>query len=76
MKEVGYIRTSKNKKEEIKLVVGTRRRHTREKYKYRLKSKSLNNHSLLNEVIFIEEQPTELQTEDYSIKKFRKSLKM
>ena len=60
LKEAGYTRTSKNKKEELKLVAGNRRRHTKEKNKYRVNSKALNNPSLITEVIFIEEQPTEL----------------
>lgn len=37
LKEAGYTRTSKNNKEELKLVARARKRHTREKNKYRLK---------------------------------------
>lgn len=53
MKEAGYTRTSKNKKEELKLVAEIMRRHTRENNKYKLKSKDLNNPSLMDEVIII-----------------------
>lgn len=74
LKEAGYKLTSKNKKEEIKQVVGARKRHTRERNKYKLKSKALNNPSLLTEVIVIEEQHEKLQTEDPSIAEIRRAL--
>lgn len=75
LKEARYKVTSKNKKEEIKPVVGARKRHTSERNKYRLKSTTLNNPSLLTEVIVIKEQHVELQIEDPSIAEIRRSLR-
>lgn len=47
LKDAGYEITSKKKKEEAKLIVGARKRHTRDKNKFKIKSKALHNPSLL-----------------------------
>lgn len=68
LKDVGYGINSKKKKEEAKPVAGTRKRHTRDNNKFRLKSKALHNRSLMTEVIDIEGKPEGSKTEQ-SMKK-------
>ena len=63
LKDVGYDSSSKKKKEEAKPFACTRKRHTRDNNKFRLKSKALHNPSLMIEVIDVEGKSEGSKTE-------------